>query len=264
MCDPVSKPRKMAGLKVKYGQENLVLLGVGLCLLMVAPLYARMLPAGSRLLEAALAAEIALAVTIVLWSLFPKPTAMTGTFGLTKLIGPAALGVMLLFWFWRTEGPQLYLVEKGQNGIRIGLNRLVVVDVSTLPDKRLCGRISDLRSSLWGDELAVAFQKVANAHGVPGEKNEVMNLVKECVAATSDAHGPIDAKWIKLLHTADGALAKRLDREPFAVLSVNGLIELVTPGSSVERLSSLTVRVISAYSKHRGGKDTPAVIFEAH
>lgn len=264
MSDPVSKPHKMAGLKMKYGQENLVLLGVGLCLLFVAPLYAKLVPAGSRLLEAALAAMIALAVTIVLWSLFPNPTAMTGKFGLTKLIGPAALGVMLLFWFWRTAGPQLYLVEKGQNGVRIGSTHLIVADVSTLPDSRLCNRISDLRPNLWGDELAVAFQKVANAHGVPGEKNEVMNLVKECVAATSGAYAPIDAKWIELLYTQDGVLAKRLDREPFAVLKVNGRIELVTPGSSVEGLSNLTVRVISAYSKHRGGSDTPAVVFEAH
>lgn len=204
---------------------------------------------------------IAGAMVLVLYGIYPVP-AMAGTFGRLSVAGPAALGLFIFLFVWKSlaisPDRQFLVVQNLQDGQLNtaqfpGGATVTLLDVDSLSDSKLASILDAVRSAIVrggngsaGDVMRLlrSFygEIVQSLNFGTARQADAMKLFDDYQADSGDAEG-IDARWQELVTQIAAAQSnpqnylKRVKREPFAIVKINEggkiRLELVLPGKQL-------------------------------
>ncbi|HEX8567813.1 MAG TPA: hypothetical protein VF648_19390 [Pyrinomonadaceae bacterium] len=244
-------------LEANQTKPNYILLGlgiaIGLLLLILSVVTAVVLPIVYQALF------IAVSLTLILYGLYPVPR-MRAKFGNLAVVGPAALGLFVFLFVWKS----LYIAERKfillQNAADQSLSRvnlpdgsaLTLLEVDSLADDKLASILNSLKTTIDishpkdsadAERYFEDFYKRLIKHMEFGNKETKAIEIFRSYKSGNVADKEVDAQWAELVkQVAQGTgnsenYIKKIKREPFALIRVEAAgktnLDLVLPGEQL-------------------------------
>jgi len=195
---------------------------------------------------------IAGAMVLLLFGMYPVP-AMKGKFGRLSVAGPAALGLFIFLFVWKSlqvSTPQHGLIVLQDSTLRLADgSTLKLIDVDTFSDTNLTSTLDALKNSIQIDGYVdnekklqkKFFSELISSLGFGGSQTAAVALMESYDSPTSNLDN-INNNWGELVEQASNIVGdnnrinfkKRVRREPFAIVQIRhgdtNELQLVRPG----------------------------------
>ena len=222
---------------LKEISPNYVLIIIGIILGLI--LLALSLIRGLTLQPPYQAMFIAVSLVLVLYGLYPVP-AMRAKFGTLSVIGPAAIGLFVFLFVWRS----LYTAERkfvllqdapDQSLSRVKLadgSAVTLLDVDSLSDDKLTSILNKLRKTIDNShpkdaaEAEKYFDNIFSQLIKHMEFGNNESKAIEILRAYKSGREDVDAQWAELIKQIAQSTSnskdyiKFINREPFALVKV--------------------------------------------
>jgi hypothetical protein len=248
----MSSSRKVDTAKLPKARPNYVLLLLGLALASV--LVVVYVTRHSVFPPPIQAVIIAVSMVLILYGIYPVP-AIRGAFGELSVAGPAALGVFIFLFVWKSlaaTDDRRYVVIQNFQDLKLNTaefpdgTAVTLLDVVTLSDNRLTSKLNEFRSAIKRGGISTDaeaevllhdfYKKIIQSLNFGAKESDAMSLFSRYLASAN----AVDKDWTELVMQVSKTQSnpqdyiKRVKREPFAIVKIregNSIkIGLVLPG----------------------------------